>query len=99
MALQETCSPPDIRQGPRTVAQPLCSLLPSVVVLRCRRRASCVGRAAHPRQGGFQYYYYAVQQREVMCQEVGRAVDWDNHGAEEDLENLVAGLAQFPGAL
>ena len=38
-------------------------------------------------------------QREVMCQEVGRAVDWDNHGAGEGLENLVAGLAQFPGAL
>ena len=38
-------------------------------------------------------------QREVVCQEVGRAVDWDNHGAEEDLENLVAGPAQIPGAL
>ena len=38
-------------------------------------------------------------QREVVCQEVGRAVDWDNHGAEEDLENLVAGLVQLPGAL
>ena len=38
-------------------------------------------------------------QRGVVCQEVGRAVDWDNHGAEEDLENLVAGLTQLPGAL
>ena len=38
-------------------------------------------------------------QREVVCQEIGRAVDWDNHGAEEDLGNLVAGLVQLPGDL